>query len=226
MTYASQLWRFQSRGRDLRTQAHDVALALGKEPNLLQVTLTPDGDTGALWVAFFARSDGGRTGARIGQRAMMQLSALPEFGGADAKPEWGGVVYPEPDPARPETFPPLPTIESITAMRRRRTSPRSDPGARWYRISAQIHGIDRSLVIRMAAAMEAQIKRMRRVDEPQVGVSKDGSAVELGFLIAGVGPDGAGREGYHLISALVTMTIDDVENCRIEVQEVNEAHAT
>jgi hypothetical protein len=222
MTYASQLWYLNARDRSLTTEIEQIRLALAKEPNLVQVAVTPDPATGGVWVAFFARSEGGTTGARIGQRAIVGLTELPRFAGAEAKPEWGGAIYPEPDPGRPETFPPLPTIEAVTAMRRRRTSPRSDPGAQWYRVTAQVHGIDQSLVIRTATAMETQIRRMQRVDQPDVRVSKDGSAVDLTFLIAGVGADGAAREGFHLVDALVTMTVDDQQNCRIEVQNVLE----
>jgi hypothetical protein len=222
VTYASQLWRVQASDRTL-TNAQKVRLALGRDPNLLQVTVTPDGDTGALWVAFFARSEGGITGARVGQRAMLALAALPEFAGVEVKPEWGGVVYPEPDPARPETFPPVATIEWVTAMRHTKIFGGSNPNARWYQVSAQVHGLDRSLVVQTAAAMDVQIKRMRRVDRPRVGVSKDGSVVDLRFLIGGVGPQDAAREAFHLADALVTMTVDDEDKCRIEVQDVSEA---
>jgi len=33
------------------------------------------------------------------------------------------------------------------------------------------------------------------------------------------------REAFHLVDALVTMTVDDGENCRIEVQEITESAA-
>jgi hypothetical protein len=212
----------QAGDRSLITDRDEVRAALSKEPNLLQVTVTPDAATGALWIAFFAGSDGDTTGARIGQRAMITLTTSPQFAGAEAKPEWGGVVYPDPDPSRPETFPPLPTIESITAMRRKRVGLRSDPGARWYHVGAQVRGLDRSSVAKTAAAMEDRIKQMRRVDQAQVTVSKDGSAVDLSFLIAGVGPDGGAREGFHLVDALVSMTVED-NRYQIEVREVTEA---
>ena len=124
MPYSSQLWRLQS--LDLTADAKKIQETLAKEPNLLQVTVTPDADTGTLWVAFFARSDGETTGVRIGQRAMTELLARPELAGTHAKHEWGGVVYPEPDPVRQETFPEVATIEWVTAMRHRKIYGGSD----------------------------------------------------------------------------------------------------
>ena len=223
MTYSSQLWRLHAGDGSVTIDAPKVRRALAREPNLLQVTVTPDGDTGALWVAFFARSEGETPGARIGRRAMTDLTALPEFAGAEAKPEWGGVVFPEPDPARPETFPAVATIEWVTAMRRSKIAGQFNPDARWYRVTAQIHGVDRSAVVRTAAAVEAEIKRFRRVPKSRVGVGNDGSSVELRFLIAGVGLEDASREAFHLADALVTIVLDDNENCRVEIQDVSEA---
>jgi hypothetical protein len=219
--YSSQLWRLQS--LDLTADEQKVQEVLGKEPNLLQVTVTPDAATGTLWVAFFARSDGETTGARIGQRAMAELLARPELAGTHAKPEWGGVVYPEPDPGRPETFPPVATIEWVTAMRHRRIYGGSDPNARWYRVTAQIHGIDSAELLRSAAAVDGEIKRFRRVPKSRVSLSGDGSGIEVRFLIAGVSLEDATREAFHLADALVTVALDGQENCRIEIQDVSEA---
>ena len=223
VTYSSQLWRLHAHDRNVTIDAPRVRQALARERNLLQVTVTPDGETGALWVAFFAQSEDETPGARIGRRAMTELTALPEFEGAEAKPEWGGVVYPEPDPARPETFPPVATIEWVTAMRQTKIFGQFNPDARWYRVTAQIHGVDRSAVAGTAALVEAEIKRFRRVPKSRVAVSNDGSVVELRFLIAGVGLEDASKEAFHLADALVTIVLDDNEGCRVEIQDVSEA---
>ena len=221
MPYSSQLWRLQS--VDLTADAHKVREALAKEPNLIQVTITPDADTGTLWVAFFARSDDETTGVRIGQRAMTELMARPELSGTHAKHEWDGVVFPEPDPGRPETFPPVATIEWVTAMRHRKIYGGSDPNAHWYRVNAQIHGIDSAQLARSAAAVDGEIKRFRRVPKSRVSLIGDGSGIEVRFLIAGVGLEDATREAFHLADALVTVALDGQEGWRIEIQDVTEA---
>jgi hypothetical protein len=223
VSYSSQLWRLEL--IDPATDAQKVRDALSKEPHLVHVTVTADSNTGTLWVAFFARSDGETSSARVGKRAITELLERPELAGTHAKCEWGGVVYPEPDPARPEMLPEVATIEWVTAMRHRRIYGGSEPNARWYQVRAQIHGIDSAQLVRSAAAVDGVIKNFRRVPKSRVTLSKSGSGIEVRFLIAGVGLEAATREAFHLADAVVTVALDAQDGCRIEIEDVSEAEA-
>jgi hypothetical protein len=211
------LWRLPSTGPSEAV----IRDALGRDPRVLQVSTETDIDSGELFVGFFVPGRTAKEAIETARAAIRDSSG----GLLESVPtEWSGIAVPTPDPERPETFPPIPTLSQLRA--RRMATPGASRGLtrkmRVIVIVEQLRGVsvDEALRGLRGAADKLTVATVVDVRLEQV------TRIALELMVNAADKEQAANSGYDAVEALIAAALPPATECAIRVDSIDGASAS
>jgi len=216
MTTVAMLWRIRSEGRELPAEA--VAATLRGFEFVTRVTTERD-ETGDLLVGLFAHSSDAKTALDSTKTAI--AAATEDLGHVTSKIEWAGVIQPEPDPTKPESFPAIPTARWLRQRGQWETAPELSEAD--YRVTVRVSGLDLATGPALPATLLENMRAMQRVARPKLTLESSGASVLFEFDVGAPDPEGARIAALDATEAVLSASLDANAECDLNVIRVRRA---
>ena len=153
-------------------------------------------------------------------KSALRLATAPDP--ISVRLEWGGPVVPEPDRARPETFPPIPTTASL-AKRTRGELFQPDVVGHWFQIEALIDNIRTSSEFDgFVSDLRLTVGNMRRFDRAKIAARPNDRSIVMSFGISASDADDASRRASNGIEAALSASAPTDLEAQVQVLAVKE----